>query len=158
MTHTGIRTRARQPSQLSIPGPAHTLAEPAAAHGVHPHTIKAWRRAGIVSAQRYNPGSADDPDAWCTKPWLELAASRARLVDFVTVEDGLRLQFDHPLRPDDRTDRARGRLDADAAQQRLHTQVNIHTTTPRRGPKDQPFLMTVASRPLITLVGPGDSR
>jgi DNA invertase Pin-like site-specific DNA recombinase len=31
-----------------------TLAETAAAHGVHPHTIKAWRHAGIVSAQRYN--------------------------------------------------------------------------------------------------------
>ena len=31
-----------------------THAETAAAHGVHPHTIKAWRRAGIVSAQRYN--------------------------------------------------------------------------------------------------------
>jgi len=31
-----------------------TLAETAAAHGVHPHTIKAWRRAGIVGAQRYN--------------------------------------------------------------------------------------------------------
>jgi DNA invertase Pin-like site-specific DNA recombinase len=31
-----------------------TLAETAAAHGVHPQTIKAWRRAGIVSGQRYN--------------------------------------------------------------------------------------------------------
>jgi len=31
-----------------------TLAETAAAHGVHPHTIKAWRRAGIVGGQRYN--------------------------------------------------------------------------------------------------------
>jgi hypothetical protein len=31
-----------------------TLAETAAAHHVHPHTIKAWRRAGIVSAERYN--------------------------------------------------------------------------------------------------------
>ena len=31
-----------------------TLAETAAAHEVHPHTIKAWRRAGIVSAERYN--------------------------------------------------------------------------------------------------------
>jgi DNA invertase Pin-like site-specific DNA recombinase len=31
-----------------------TLAETAAAHAVHPHTIKAWRRAGIVSGQRYN--------------------------------------------------------------------------------------------------------
>jgi hypothetical protein len=31
-----------------------TLAETAAAHHVHPHTIKAWRRAGIVRAERYN--------------------------------------------------------------------------------------------------------
>jgi DNA invertase Pin-like site-specific DNA recombinase len=31
-----------------------TLAETAAAHGVANNTIKAWRRAGIVSAQRYN--------------------------------------------------------------------------------------------------------
>lgn len=31
-----------------------TLAEISAAHEVHPHTIKAWRRAGIVSAERYN--------------------------------------------------------------------------------------------------------
>jgi DNA invertase Pin-like site-specific DNA recombinase len=31
-----------------------TLAETAATHGVHPHTIKSWRRAGIVSAERYN--------------------------------------------------------------------------------------------------------
>src|SRR6516164_9260435 len=31
-----------------------TLAETAAAHGVRNNTIKAWRRAGIVSAQRYN--------------------------------------------------------------------------------------------------------
>ena len=31
-----------------------TLAETAAAHHVHTHTIKAWRRARIVSAQRYN--------------------------------------------------------------------------------------------------------
>jgi len=48
-----------------------TLAETAAAHHVHPHTIKAWRRAGIVSAQRYNdkgeylyhpPDPANPPD------------------------------------------------------------------------------------------------
>jgi hypothetical protein len=31
-----------------------TLAETAAAHGVHNHTIKAWRRAGIVTGARYN--------------------------------------------------------------------------------------------------------
>lgn len=47
---------------------------------------------------------------------------------------------------------------ADAAQQQLHTEVNIRTITPEEwAAKDQPFLMTVASRPLITLVGPGDS-
>jgi DNA invertase Pin-like site-specific DNA recombinase len=31
-----------------------TLAETAAAHSVHNHTIKAWRRAGIVTGTRYN--------------------------------------------------------------------------------------------------------
>lgn len=43
---------------------------------------------------------------------------------------------------------------ADAAQQKLHTEVNIHTTTPEAwAAQDQPFLVTVASRPMITLVG-----
>ena len=46
------RLRSRR-SRLRATGML-TLAETAAAHGVHPHTIKAWRRAGIVSAQRYN--------------------------------------------------------------------------------------------------------
>lgn len=31
-----------------------TPAEAAAAYGVHPGTLKAWRSKGIVSAQRYN--------------------------------------------------------------------------------------------------------
>jgi hypothetical protein len=31
-----------------------TLAETATAHCAHPHTIKAWRRAGIVTGTRYN--------------------------------------------------------------------------------------------------------
>ena len=45
---------------------------------------------------------------------------------------------------------------ADAAQQRLHTEVNIRTITPEEwAAKDQPFLVTVASRPLIALVGRG---
>jgi len=42
-----------------------TLAETAAAHGVHPHTIKAWRRAGIVAGTRYNDKGEflyDQPD------------------------------------------------------------------------------------------------
>lgn len=37
---------------------------------------------------------------------------RTGLLDFVTIEDGLTLQSDHPFRPDDRTDQLRGRLDA----------------------------------------------
>jgi DNA invertase Pin-like site-specific DNA recombinase len=45
-----IPTRRHRPRSQGLL----TLAETAAAHGVHPHTIKAWRRAGIVSAQRYN--------------------------------------------------------------------------------------------------------
>jgi DNA-binding transcriptional ArsR family regulator len=44
---------------------------------------------------------------------------------------------------------------ADAAQQQLHTEVNIRTVTPEEwATKDQPFLTTVASRPLIALVDP----
>ncbi len=39
-------------------------------------------------------------------------AGRSGLLDFVTIEDGLTLQSDHPFRPDDRTDQVRGRLDA----------------------------------------------
>ncbi|MGN7779010.1 LLM class flavin-dependent oxidoreductase [Mycolicibacterium sp. 22603] len=45
--------------------------------------------------------------------WNDLVAEAERgLVDFVTIEDGLALQSDHPFRPDTRTDRLRGRLDA----------------------------------------------
>jgi hypothetical protein len=45
---------------------------------------------------------------------------------------------------------------ADAAQQQLHTEVSIRTITPEEwAAKDQPFLVTVASRPLIALVGRG---
>ena len=34
------------------------------------------------------------------------------MLDFVTIEDGLRLQSDHLFQPDRRADRVRGRLDA----------------------------------------------
>ncbi len=45
--------------------------------------------------------------------WTDLVSQAERgLLDFVTIEDGLTLQSDHPFRPDDRTDRVRGRLDA----------------------------------------------
>ena len=45
--------------------------------------------------------------------WTDLVSQAERgLLDFVTIEDGLNLQSDHPFRRDDRTDRVRGRLDA----------------------------------------------
>ncbi|BDX32830.1 FMNH2-utilizing oxygenase [Mycobacterium antarcticum] len=45
--------------------------------------------------------------------WTDLVVEAERgLVDFVTIEDGLTLQSEHPFHPDDRTDRVRGRLDA----------------------------------------------
>ena len=44
---------------------------------------------------------------------------------------------------------------ADAAQQRLHAEVNIHTTTPEAwAAEEEPFLVTVRSRPLVALAGP----
>lgn len=66
----------------------------------------------------WHPASWREPDA---RPadlltagyWTDLVAEAERgLLDFVTVEDGLALQSEHPLRADDRTDRVRGRLDA----------------------------------------------
>jgi alkanesulfonate monooxygenase SsuD/methylene tetrahydromethanopterin reductase-like flavin-dependent oxidoreductase (luciferase family) len=45
--------------------------------------------------------------------WTDLVSEAERgLLDFATIEDGLTLQSEHPWRPDDRTDRVRGRLDA----------------------------------------------
>ena len=45
--------------------------------------------------------------------WTDLVVEAERgLLDFVTIEDGLTLQSDHPWRPDHRTDRVRGRVDA----------------------------------------------
>ncbi|KAA0115970.1 LLM class flavin-dependent oxidoreductase [Mycolicibacterium sp. P9-22] len=45
--------------------------------------------------------------------WTDLVVEAERgLLDFVTIEDGLALQSDHPWRPDQRTDRVRGRIDA----------------------------------------------
>jgi len=66
----------------------------------------------------WHPASWREPDA---RPadlltagyWTDLIGAAERgLLDFVTIEDGLALQSEHPLRADDRTDRVRGRLDA----------------------------------------------
>jgi alkanesulfonate monooxygenase SsuD/methylene tetrahydromethanopterin reductase-like flavin-dependent oxidoreductase (luciferase family) len=66
----------------------------------------------------WHPASWREPDArpadlLTARYWTELIGEAERgLLDFVTIEDGLTLQFDDPLRADDRTDRVRGRLDA----------------------------------------------
>jgi alkanesulfonate monooxygenase SsuD/methylene tetrahydromethanopterin reductase-like flavin-dependent oxidoreductase (luciferase family) len=66
----------------------------------------------------WHPASWREPDARPTDLltpgyWTDLVAEAERgLLDLVTIEDGLTLQSEHPLRADDRTDRVRGRLDA----------------------------------------------
>ncbi|HVT70335.1 MAG TPA: LLM class flavin-dependent oxidoreductase [Trebonia sp.] len=66
----------------------------------------------------WHPAAWREPDArpgdlFTPRYWVSLVQEAERgLADFVTIEDGLRLQSDHPLWPDDRTDRVRGRLDA----------------------------------------------
>jgi alkanesulfonate monooxygenase SsuD/methylene tetrahydromethanopterin reductase-like flavin-dependent oxidoreductase (luciferase family) len=67
--------------------------------GWHP---AAWREADARPAELLT-----------ARYWIELVHEAERgLLDFVTIEDGLRLQSDHYLEPDQRTDRVRGRLDA----------------------------------------------
>lgn len=67
--------------------------------GWHP---AAWREADARPDQLFEAGY-----------WADLIAEAERgLLDFVTIEDSLTLQSDHPFKPDDRTDRVRGRLDA----------------------------------------------
>jgi alkanesulfonate monooxygenase SsuD/methylene tetrahydromethanopterin reductase-like flavin-dependent oxidoreductase (luciferase family) len=67
--------------------------------GWHP---AAWREAGAQPRRLFTAGY-----------WSELAQRAERgLLDFLTIEDGLNLQSDDHVRPDPRTDRVRGRLDA----------------------------------------------
>jgi len=76
------------------------------------HLAVALEGAGWHPAAWREPGT--HPDALFTAAhWTGLAREAERgLIDFLTIEDGLRLQSDHPYRPDHRTDRVRGRLDA----------------------------------------------
>lgn len=66
----------------------------------------------------WHPAAWREPDArphelLTAGHWAGLVAEAEHgLLDFVTFEDGLSLQSDHPLEPDLRTDRVRGRLDA----------------------------------------------
>ena len=66
--------------------------------GWHP---AAWREPDAQPSRLFTPGY-----------WVDLAQQAERgLLDFVTIEDGLDLQSDEHFRPDERTDRVRGRLD-----------------------------------------------
>jgi alkanesulfonate monooxygenase SsuD/methylene tetrahydromethanopterin reductase-like flavin-dependent oxidoreductase (luciferase family) len=66
----------------------------------------------------WHPAAWREPDAEPERLltagyWTGLAQQAERgLLDFVTIEDGLDLQSDHPFRAEARTDRVRGRLDA----------------------------------------------
>jgi len=67
--------------------------------GWHP---TAWREADARPAELFDAAY-----------WADLVAEAERgSLDFVTIEDGLTIQSDHPFKPDNRIDRVRGRLDA----------------------------------------------
>src|ERR1700712_5114095 len=86
---------------MPVPGSADRLHLAVALDGTGWHPT-AWREPDARPADLLTPGY-----------WTDLVTEAERgLLDFVTVEDGLTLQSDTPLRPDDRTDRVRGRLDA----------------------------------------------
>src|SRR5262249_45582099 len=66
----------------------------------------------------WHPAAWREPDArprelFTAGYWVDLVREAERgLLDFVTIDDTLRLQSDDPRVPDQRTDRVRGRLDA----------------------------------------------
>jgi alkanesulfonate monooxygenase SsuD/methylene tetrahydromethanopterin reductase-like flavin-dependent oxidoreductase (luciferase family) len=78
----------------------------------HLHLAVALQGAG------WHPLAWREPDArpaelLTARYWLDLVQQAQRgLLDFVTIEDALRLQSDNSAEPDERTDRVRGRLDA----------------------------------------------
>jgi alkanesulfonate monooxygenase SsuD/methylene tetrahydromethanopterin reductase-like flavin-dependent oxidoreductase (luciferase family) len=84
-----------------VPGSADRLHLAVALDGTGWHPAS-WREPAARPAELLTPGY-----------WTDVVAEAERgLLDFVTIEDGLTLQSDHPLRADNRTDRVRGRLDA----------------------------------------------
>jgi len=66
----------------------------------------------------WHPAAWREPDArprelFTPRYWVDQIQQAERgLLDFVTIEDSLRLQSDDPFAPDARTDRVRGRIDA----------------------------------------------
>ncbi|MEE4546949.1 LLM class flavin-dependent oxidoreductase [Streptomyces sp. V4-01] len=82
--------------------------------GAHPplHLAVALQDAGWHPAAWREPG-ARPRELFDAGYWTDaVREAEGGLLDFVTFEDSLALQSDDPLRPDDRTDRVRGRLDA----------------------------------------------
>jgi alkanesulfonate monooxygenase SsuD/methylene tetrahydromethanopterin reductase-like flavin-dependent oxidoreductase (luciferase family) len=78
----------------------------------HLHLAVALDGAGWHPAAWREP-AARPSELLAASYWADLVAEAERgLLDFVTIEDGLRLQSDDPFEPDDRVDRVRGRLDA----------------------------------------------
>ncbi|MGQ7296721.1 LLM class flavin-dependent oxidoreductase [Quadrisphaera sp. KR29] len=76
------------------------------------HLAVALDGAGWHPAAWREP-TARPTELFTARYWTDLVReAEAGLVDLVTLEDALRLQSDDPRRPDDRTDRVRGRLDA----------------------------------------------
>jgi alkanesulfonate monooxygenase SsuD/methylene tetrahydromethanopterin reductase-like flavin-dependent oxidoreductase (luciferase family) len=83
-----------------------------------PDSSSSVHLAVALDGAGWHPAAWREPD---TRPaelltagyWADLVAEAERgLLDFVTIEDGLRLQSEDHFEPDERTDRVRGRLDA----------------------------------------------
>ena len=95
----------------------------------------------------WHPAAWREPDARPTelftpRYWVDLVQQAEHgLANFVTIEDGLRLQSDHPLHPDDRTNRVRGRLDATLIAARV-APVTSHIGL--SGPRGQPWIASRA--------------
>jgi alkanesulfonate monooxygenase SsuD/methylene tetrahydromethanopterin reductase-like flavin-dependent oxidoreductase (luciferase family) len=78
----------------------------------HIHVGVALDGAGWHPAAWREPDSRPD-DLLSAGYWVDLARqAEAGLLEFLTIEDALRLQSDHPFHPDQRTDRVRGQLDS----------------------------------------------
>jgi alkanesulfonate monooxygenase SsuD/methylene tetrahydromethanopterin reductase-like flavin-dependent oxidoreductase (luciferase family) len=83
-----------------------------------PDTPSSVHLAVALDGAGWHPAAWREPDAspdalFTPGYWVEQVAEAERgLLDFVTIEDGLRLQSEDPFEADERTDRVRGRLDA----------------------------------------------
>jgi alkanesulfonate monooxygenase SsuD/methylene tetrahydromethanopterin reductase-like flavin-dependent oxidoreductase (luciferase family) len=83
-----------------------------------PEESPALHLAVALDGAGWHPAAWREPEArprdlLTARYWVELVQQAERgLLDFVTIEDSLHLQSDDPRRPDARTDRVRGRLDA----------------------------------------------